>query len=339
MNLRPDALAAHLAQPPAPLYILHGDAPLLVLEAADTIRQAARRHGYDERDTLVVGQGFRWEALTQAASNLSLFGSRKLIDLRIPNGKPGREGGEALQRYARTISSSSDIITLITLPECDWATRKSVWFKALDGAGVTLELNAPPRAQLPRWLAGRLATMGRTASAEALEFIADHVEGNLLAAHQEILKLDLLHPQGELTLDKVRDAVLNVSRYDIDDLRVALLDGDAVRCTRLLEGMKGEGAPPPLVLWAIANEIRTLAIVRAGMDAQQPLAALFKSERIFDESRKQAMNKALPRLSIGLLRAALLHAAKVDRIIKGLGDGDVWSELLMLLLRLKRRPH
>ncbi|MBI1905139.1 MAG: DNA polymerase III subunit delta [Rhodocyclales bacterium] len=337
MNLRPDALAAHLAKPPAPLYILHGDAPLLVLEAADAIRQAARRHGYDERDTLVAGQGFRWEALTQAAGNLSLFGSRKLIDLRIPNGKPGRDGGEALQRYARTVNS--DTITLVTLPECDWATRKSAWFKALDEAGVTLELNAPPRAQLPRWLAGRLAAMGRTATSEALEFISDHVEGNLLAAHQEILKLDLLHPQGELTLDKVRDAVLNVARYDIDDLRVALLEGDAVRCTRLLEGMKGEGAPPPLVLWAIANEIRTLAILRAGMDAQQPLATLFKSERVFDESRKQAMNKALPRLSAGLLRAALLHAAKVDRIIKGLGDGDVWSELLMLLLRLKRRPH
>lgn len=337
MNLRPDALAAHLSKTLAPLYVLHGDAPLLVLEAADAIRAAARAQDYDERDTLVTGQGFRWEALTQAAGNLSLFGSRKLIDLRIPNGKPGRDGGEALQRYARALGP--DTITLVTLPECDWQTRKSAWFKALDEAGVTIELNAPQRAQLPRWLAGRLATMGRSAHTEALEFIADHVEGNLLAAHQEILKLDLLHPHGELTLELVRDAVLNVARYDIDDLRMALLDGDAVRCTRLLEGMKGEGAPPPLVLWAIANEIRTLAILRAGMDAQQPLAALFKSERVFDESRKQALSKALPRLSAGLLRGALLHAAKVDRTIKGLADGDIWHELLLLLLRLKHRPH
>lgn len=337
MNLRPDGLTAHLAKPLTPLYVLHGDAPLLVLEAADMIRAAARTQGYDERDTLVAGQGFRWETLTQAAGNLSLFGNRKLIDLRIPNGKPGREGGEALQRYVRAVNT--DIITVVTLPECDWQARKSAWFKALSEAGTTLELNAPERTQLPHWLAGRLAAMGRTATTEALEFIADHIEGNLLAAHQEILKLDLLYPQDELTLDRVRNAVLNVARYDIDDLRAALLEGDAVRCTRLLEGMKGEGAPPPLVLWALANEIRTLAILRSGMDTNQPLAALFKSERVFDNSRKQALSKALPRLSANKLRAALLHAAKVDRTIKGLADGDVWHELLLLLLRLKRRPH
>ena len=335
MNLRPDQLLAHLDKPLAPLYLLHGDEPLLVLEAADRIRAAARRQGFDERETLVVGQGFRWDSLTLAAGNLSLFGGSKLIDLRIPGGKPGRDGGEALQRYAKHLGSGT--VTLITLPEMDWAARKSAWFVTLAEAGVALELNAPLRERLPDWIAARLALQKQSAPPEALAFIAEHVEGNLLAAHQEILKLGLLHEAGPLDLAAVQDAVLNVARYDIDTLREALLEGDPARCTRLLEGLEGEGAAPPLVLWALASEIRTLAALAAGQDAGQPLAALFKSERVFDERRKQALARALPRLKGTALRAALLHAAKIDRIIKGLATGDVWDEFLMLALRLAHR--
>jgi len=335
VNLRPDQLLAHLDKPLAPLYLLHGDEPLLVLEAADRIRAAARRQGFDERETLVVGQGFRWDSLTLAAGNLSLFGGSKLIDLRIPGGKPGRDGGEALQRYAKHLGSGT--VTLITLPEMDWAARKSAWFVTLAEAGVALELNAPLRERLPDWIAARLALQKQSAPPEALAFIAEHVEGNLLAAHQEILKLGLLHEAGPLDLAAVQDAVLNVARYDIDTLREALLEGDPARCTRLLEGLEGEGAAPPLVLWALASEIRTLAALAAGQDAGQPLAALFKSERVFDERRKQALARALPRLKGTALRAALLHAAKIDRIIKGLATGDVWDEFLMLALRLAHR--
>lgn len=335
MNLRPDQLAAHLDKPLAPLYLLHGDEPLLVLEAADRIRAAARRQGFDERETLVVGQGFRWDNLTLAAGNLSLFGGSKLIDLRIPTGKPGREGGEALQRYAKRLGSG--IVTLVTLPEMDWAARKSAWFTVLGAAGVALELNAPQRERLPDWIAARLALQQQSAPPEALAFIAEHVEGNLLAAHQEILKLGLLHEAGPLDLAAVQDAVLNVARYDLDMLREALLEGDPARCTRLLEGLAGEGAAPPLVLWALASEIRTLAALAAGQGAGQPLTALFKAERVFDERRRQALARALPRFKAGALRAALLHAAKIDRIIKGLAAGDVWDEFLMLALRLARR--
>lgn len=332
MILRPEQLAAQLDKALAPLYILHGNEPLLVLEAGDAIRAAARRQGYVEREVLVAGQGFRWDSLQSAAGNMSLFGASKLVDLRIPNGKPGRDGGEALQRYARHLDDG--VVTLITLPELDWATRKAAWFTALAEGGVVVELNAPERDRLPEWIARRLANQQQKASAEALGFIADHVEGNLLAAHQEILKLGLLHPPGELSLDAVRDAVLNVARYDVDKLRTALLEGDAARCARLLEGLKGEGEAPPLVLWALANEVRSLANLRQGLDEGQQLQGLLKAERIFDDRRKQALQRALPRLGGAQLRTAILHAARIDRMIKGLAGGDVWDEFLQLCLRV-----
>lgn len=335
MNLRPDQLKAQLERPLAPLWLLHGNEPLLVLEAADAVRAAARRQGFEERETLVVGQGFKWDALTLAAGNMSLFGGAKLIDLRIPTGKPGRDGGDALQRYLTNLPAQT--LTLITLPELDWATRKTAWFKAVTDTAVTIELNAPERERLPEWVGRRLAAQQQSAPPEALAFIADHVEGNLLAAHQEILKLGLLHGEGALTLEQVQDAVLNVARYDIDKLRQAVVEGDPARCARLLEGLKGEGAAPPLVLWALANETRSLATLCAGRDAGQALPALFKAERIFEPRRQQAIGRALGRLTQGSLRAALMHAARIDRMIKGIASGDVWDEFLQLALRLAQR--
>jgi len=332
--LRPDQLQAQLGKALAPLWTVHGNEPLLVLEAADAIRAAAKKQGYEERETLVVGQGFRWDSLTLAAGNMSLFGGSKLIDLRIPTGKPGRDGGEALQRHAANLPAGT--ITLLTLPEIDWQARKTSWFKVLSDRGNVLELNAPERERLPDWIAHRLAAQKQTAAPEALAFIADHVEGNLLAAHQEIRKLGLLHPEGALTLEQVQDAVLNVARYDIDKLRHAILEGDPARCARLLDGLRGEGAAPPLVLWALANETRTLAALRSGQDEGQSLQALMKAERVFDERRRQALGKAVGRLSIGTLRAALMHAARIDRMIKGLVPGDIWDEFLLLSLRLSR---
>lgn len=334
MQLRADQLAAHLARPLAPLYLLHGDDPLLVAEAADAIRAAARQQGFSEREVLVTGQGFRWDSLRLAAGNLSLFGERKLVDLRIPNGKPGKDGGEALQRHAKAPPEGT--VTLVTLPELDWATRKTAWFSALAEAGVAVELAAPQRDQLPRWIAARLARQNQSAPPEALAFIADHVEGNLLAAHQELQKLALLHPEGPLSLAQVEQAVLNVARYDVDKLRFALLEGTPARCARLLAGLAGEGAAPPLVLWALAHEVRTLAQLRRAMDDGQALAGFFKAERIFDERRRGALERALARLPAARLRTALLHAARIDRMIKGLAKGDVWDEFLTLCLRLAR---
>lgn len=293
MQLRPEQLATHLDKPLQPLYVLHGDDPLLTVEAGDALRAAARRQGFDERSVLVVTPAFKWEELFHAAGNLSLFGGRTLVDLRIPAGKPGRDGGEALQRYVRDLPA--DTLTLVTLPEMDWKARKAAWFAALVDAGVSIECNAPPLAQLPQWIARRLAAQQQTAPAEALEFIAVHVEGNLLAAHQEIQKLGLLHPPGTLSLAQVSAAVLNVARYDIDDLKNALQAHDMARCVRTLDGLRAEDAAPPLVLWVLANEAR------------------------------QRMH-----------RAALLHAARIDRIIKGVATGDLWDEFLQLSLRLMK---
>lgn len=293
MQLRPEQLGAHLDKPLAPLYLLHGDEPLLVIEAADAIRLTARRQGFTEREVIVAGTGFRWDDLFLAAGNLSLFGETKLIDLRIPSGKPGREGSEALQRYCKILGSGT--VTLITLPELDWQAKKAAWVTALSQAGVAIECNAPPLARLPQWLAERLARQQQTASRDGLEFIAAHVEGNLLAAHQEIQKLGLIYPTGEVSLAQIEAAVLNVARYDVSDLRDALKTRDTVRAVRTLEGLQAEGAAPPLVLWALANEART------------------------------AQN-----------HPALLHAAKIDRMIKGLATGDLWNEFLQLALRLTR---
>jgi DNA polymerase-3 subunit delta len=296
VQLRPEQLPAHLAKPLAPLYLLHGDEPLLVIEAGDAIRAAARAQGFEEREVIIVGTSFKWDTLFLAAGNMSLFGGSKLVDLRIPSGKPGREGSEALQRYISTLGPG--IVTLITLPELDWQVKKAAWVTALANAGIALECNAPPPPRLPQWIAERIARQQQSAPRRALEFIAAHVEGNLLAAHQEIQKLGLLYPPGEVSLAQIEAAVMNVARYDVSDLRDALKARDTVRAARTLEGLKAEDAAPPLVLWALANEARNGAA----------------SSKI----------------------AALLHAAKIDRIIKGLARGDIWDEFLQLAMRLTR---
>jgi DNA polymerase-3 subunit delta len=291
MQLRPEQLAAHLDKPLAPLYLLHGDEPLLVIEAGDAIRAAARKQGFEEREVIVVGNHFKWDELFLAAGNMSLFGGSKLVDLRIPSGKPGRDGSEALQKYIKTLGHG--VVTLISLPELDWQAKKASWVTALSNAGVVMECNAPPLARLPQWIAERMKRNAQTAPRDALDFIAAHVEGNLLAAHQEIQKLSLLYPAGEVSLAQIEAAVLNVARYDVSDLRDAVKARDTTRAARTLEGLKAEDAAPPLVLWALATEARAVAA-----------------------------------------RAALLHAAKIDRMIKGLASGDIWDEFLQLALRL-----
>ncbi len=337
MQLRAEQLAAHLAKSLAPLYVLHGDEPLLVIEAADAIRRAGRSQGYTEREVLVAGAGFRWDNLWLAAGNLSLFGGNKLVDLRIPSGRPGRDGGDALQRYCQR--PPQGVLTLVTLPELDWQTRKSAWYEALQAAGVAVELNAPELAELPAWIGARLQRQDQSAGREALEFMAAHVEGNLLAAHQEIQKLGLLYPPGELSLPQVEAAVLNVARYDVDGLRAALLESDPGRCARLLDGLRAEGVAAPLILWALANEIRTLLALRSGVDEGKTAGAVLRAERVFDDRRAAALQRAVLRLRAGQLRAALLHAARIDRMIKGLVQGDVWDEFLQLTLRVARRKE
>lgn len=332
MQLRGEQLVAHLERELKPVYAVYGDEPLLVIEAADAIRAAARRRGFDEREVLTAIAGFNWDELHHAAGNLSLFGGRTLIDLRIPTGKPGREGASALHDYCAR--PPPDTLLLVTLPGLDWSEEKAVWLKDLADAGVLVKLIPPNLAELPAWIAGRLGRQQQSAENDALRFIAERVEGNLLAAHQEIQKLGLLYPPGQLTLGEVREAVLNVARYDLDGLREALLLGDVVRLTRTLDGLQHEGEAPPLILWAMSEELRALAQVKAGLARQQPLDALLKEARVWGP-RQSLFRRAVQRVNGGRSRAALAHAARIDRMIKGAaGAGDVWNEFLRLGLRV-----
>ena len=331
MLLKGEQLAAHLERDLRPLYVLYGDEPLLVIEAADAIRAKAKKQGYSEREVLTVLPQFDWGQLLAAGGNMSLFGDKKLIDLRIPTGKPGKDGSAALQQWCQNLSL--DNLLLITLPELDWREEKAIWFTALVNAGVAIKLMAPPLAELPGWIAGRLRRQQQSSDLESLKFIAERVEGNLLAAHQEIQKLALLYPVGPLSAAQVRDAVLNVARYDIDGLREALLGGDIARLARTLDGLMHEGEAPPLVLWAMSEEIRALAVIRSGMDAGKPTDVLLKEAKVWG-ARQMPIKKALQRLSTATLEAALQHAGKIDLLAKGIGRGNIWEEFLRLGLRL-----
>lgn len=335
MMLRPEALEGHLAKNLAPLYVIASDEHLLALEAADKIRRAARANGYSERDVLTVERTFKWGELLAANQALSLFGDKKLIELRIPTGKPGKDGSAALQAYAKDLSP--DNLTLVTLPKLDWQSAKASWVTSLQQAAVYIDIPNIERAALPNWIGQRLAAQGQSADRQGLDFIADRVEGNLLAAHQEIQKLGLLHEPGKLTFEQIHDAVLNVARYDVFKLSEAMLLGDPARLVRMLEGLKGEGEALPLVLWAVAEEIRTLLKLKAGMEQGRPLGALLKEHRIWGP-RERMMEPALRRLSLATLEAALQDAAQVDKMVKGLRAkayaGDAWDAMLQLALKV-----
>ncbi|MEW6370831.1 MAG: DNA polymerase III subunit delta [Pseudomonadota bacterium] len=337
MQLRPEALEGHLSKGLAPLYVITSDEHLLALEAADKIRRAARAAGHTERDVLTVERTFKWGELLAANQALSLFGDKKLIELRIPSGKPGKDGSAALQAYAKDLSP--DNLTLITLPKLDWQTAKASWVATLQQAAVYIEIPNVERAQLPGWIGMRLSAQGQSADRQSLDFIADRVEGNLLAAHQEIQKLGLLYEPGKLTYEQVHDAVLNVARYDVFKLSEAMLSGDAARLARMLDGLKGEGEALPLVLWAVSEEIRTLLKLKSGMAQGRPLGALMKEYRIWGP-RERMMEPALRRVSLPTLEAALQDAAQVDRMVKGLRAkqfaGDAWDAMLQLALKVAR---
>ena len=320
MQLRPDALETHLARGLSSLYVVYGDEPLLAQEACDRIRAAARAAGFTEREVFTVGRGFDWSALRGASQSMSLFGERQLIELRIPSGKPGKEGAQALRQIAAT--QDAEVLILITLPRLDMATQKGAWFTALANAGAALKIDTIERAQLPAWIGQRLAQQGQHVEAgeagrHALQFVAERVEGNLLAAHQEIQKLGLLYPPGALTFEQIHDAVLNVARYDVFKLNEAMLAGDAGRLARMLDGLRGEGEATVLVLWALVEEIRTLLRIKRGTATGKPLAMLLRENRVWGP-REKLVGPALSRLTEVGLERALALAARLDRQVKGL---------------------
>ncbi|WP_321815935.1 MULTISPECIES: DNA polymerase III subunit delta [unclassified Paraburkholderia] len=349
MQLRLDGLEQHLARGMAGLYVVYGDEHLLAQEACDRIRASARAAGFTDRSVFTVERGFDWSALLGASQSMSLFGDRQLVELRIPSGKPGKEGADALKTLAASAKASAnpDVLTLVTLPRLDAATQKSAWFTALADGGVAIKIDPVERTALPNWIGQRLGQQGqRVAPGEdgrrALQFVAERVEGNLLAAHQEIQKLGLLYPQGVLSFEQIHDAVLNVARYDVFKLNEAMLTGDVGRLTRMLDGLEGEGEAAVLVLWAVVEEVRTLLRIKRGVAAGKPLAVLLRENRVWGP-RERLIGPALARLTEATLERGLALAARLDRQVKGLsgqarGDWrnalppDAWDGLFELAM-------
>ena len=341
-----DTLIQSLARPGkalAPLYVVTGDDPLLTIEAGDAVRAAARAAGFVDRISHVMDARSDWSVLAMASQSGSLFGDRQLLEVSLASGKPGKQGAQALIALAQRCAGAadSDVLTLVSLPRLDKATRESKWALALFGAGVTLDLPAIDRAQLPAWIAGRLARQSQQAEPATLEWLADKVEGNLLAAHQEIMKLGLLFEPGMLSIEDVEHAVLNVARYDVFGLRDAMLAGDVPRMLRMLTGLRAEGEALPLVLWAVGEEIRSLARVAQAQASGQDMAAVLRSMRFFGQ-RERLARQALARVAPRSWPAAVMHAHEVDRLVKGLAVNgrlsDPWEEMTRLAMRVAVTP-
>ncbi len=339
MQIRPEQLDQHLARGLKALYTIHGDEPLLAQEAADAIRGAARAAGYSERKLFTVsGNNFDWSAVLGAAQAMSLFAERQLIEIRIPSGKPGKEGTEALQRYCERLPE--DVLTLVQLPRLEFAQSKAAWFGALEAAGITLRVETLARPALPAWLAQRLARQGQRvqggeAGARTLAFFADRVEGNLLAAHQEIQKLALLHPAGELAFEQVEAAVLDVARYELGQLGEAVWTGQLARALRMQDGLRAEGEAAVLVHWMLADDLRTLVRARAALAAGKPMPMALKEARAWG-AKERLFERVLPLLSERALARLLAAASVCDGIVKGLKHPewprDPWDALRRLVL-------
>ena len=339
MQLALPQLAAHLQKGLRPLYTLHGDEPLQLQEAADAIRAAARAAGHTERSVYTVqGAHFDWSSVLAAGGSFSLFADKKLVEIRIPSGKPGKDGSTAIQQLAENAAQDDSTLTIITLPRLDTQTKKGAWFGALDANGVTIQIDPIERAALPQWIAQRLALQNqRVASGEAgqrtLQFFADRVEGNLLAAHQEIQKLGLLQPEGELSFEVVEQAVLNVARYDVFKLSEAVLSGNLPRVMRMMDGLQAEGTAEVLVHWTLSEDIRNLKRAKDALASGQPLPMVLRSLRIWGNKEK-LFERVVPRLSANAA-VRLLHSAHVvDGIVKGLPadhwPSDSWQALRKL---------
>ncbi len=303
MHLSAAQLPAHLHKGLAPLYVLHGAAPLLVIEASDAIRAAAKSSGYTERTLLQFDAKSDWGALLEAAGTMSLFGDLRVLDIRIPTGKPGKQGAEALSRLAANLPE--DTVCVVVLPHLERDQLKSSWFNALSAAAVIVEGREVTLNQLPAWLKQRAALQGLTLSLDAAQWIAAKTEGNLLAAQQELLKLSLLCPTGDVGLAAAQDAVLDVARYDLQQFSQALQAGDAVRAVKVLDGLEAEKEALPLILWQASDVLRMAA--------------------------RGATKARLSAYQLGQLADKL---ALADRQFKGVASGDPWASLRVCALKL-----
>ncbi|WP_281686046.1 DNA polymerase III subunit delta [Pseudomonas citronellolis] len=341
MKLNPAQLAKHLQGSLAPVYVVSGDEPLLCQEACDAIRAACRQRDFSERQVFNAEANFDWGLLLEAGASLSLFAEKRLLELRLPSGKPGDKGAAALQEYLQR--PPEDTVLLITLPKLDGSTQKTKWAKALiDGeAAQFIQIWPVDVHQLPQWIRQRLSQAGLAASQDAVDLIAARVEGNLLAAAQEIEKLKLLADGNQLDAATVQAAVADSARFDVFGLIDAALAGEAAHSLRMLEGLRGEGVEPPVILWALAREIRQLAGIAQQFGQGVPLDKAFAQCRppVWDK-RRPLLTRALQRHSGNRWNQLLQDAQLIDAQIKGQAQGDAWNGLarLVLLLAGQRLP-
>lgn len=321
------------------LYTLHGDEPLQQMEAADVIRAVAREQGFTERSAFTVaGAHFDWGEVLAAGGSMSLFADKQIIEIRIPSGKPGKDGSVALQQIAEQARDADSTLTLVTLPRLDRQAQSAAWFAALESHGVAVKIDPVERGALPQWIAQRLQRQGQRVQAgeagqRTLQFFADQVEGNLLAAHQEVQKLGLLHPPGELSFEQVEAAVQNVARYDVFKLTEAVLGGQTARVQRMLDGLQAEGEAAVLVHFTLAEEIRALKRVRDALQQGTPLPVALREQRVWG-LRERLYERVLPRLGDVTLSNLVSAAHATDGIVKGLRRPDWPADPWQALQRL-----
>ncbi len=336
MKLRADQISSHLAGGLAPVYLVSGDEPFQLDEVSGAIRTAAQQQGHADRQILHVERSFDWNTLGASADALSLFAEKRLIELRLPGGKPGDAGSKALVAYVA--NPPADTVLLIISGKLESSQQRSKWFKAIEQVGVVVQIWPIETGRLPGWLKQRMALRDMQSTPEALQMLVDRVEGNLLAADQELEKLRLLTGGGVVDAAQVATAVSDSARYDIFTLVDVALGGDAGRAVRMLHGLRAEGMEPVLVLWALAREIRSLAGMAAELADGKGTAAVLQQYRVW-EKRKSAVSAALRRHPGEAAWLSMLQqCGRIDRNIKGLAAGKPWDELLQLTARLAGAP-
>ncbi|MBI4005538.1 MAG: DNA polymerase III subunit delta [Gammaproteobacteria bacterium] len=333
MRLRADQLFSNLNRSGlAPIYLISGDEPLQVMECADEVRRFARERNFEERLVLDVGNGFDWNSLIEASANLSLFSSRRLLELRLGDKKPGRDGGDVLVRYAE--QPPPDNVLIITANKLDKKTQETKWYRILDDAGITIEIWPIDARRLPDWIQQRTQKHGKQINGLAARLIAERVEGNLLAASQEIEKLCLLAKKNEIDVDEILSSVTDSTRFDVFQLIGSALAGDARQTVRMLSGLKSEGVDPMAIYGALMWEFRRLCSLSYSAKSGVSLDELFKKENIKGAERQHAVKTTLHQHTSDDLHALLRTAVYIDRKIKSSDRAIVWDLFQIFLLSL-----
>ena len=331
MKIYPEKLEGQLAKALLPLYVVSGDEPLLVQESCDVIRKAFARVGYGERDLFHVEAGFDWEQVIYSNSSRSLFADKKILELRMRSAKPGDAGGKALIELCENISDDTRV--LLVLPRADAATQRTKWFKTVEGVGGLVQIWPVDQKNLPRWVENRFQVAGLRASRDAVLALVERIEGNLLAAVQEIERMKLCSKDGKIDVDEVLGGVADSSRFDVFLLIDAALAGDTSRVVKIINGLRLEGTEPLYLNSMLAREIRGLATMAFKLEHGQSLDAVIRGGRIWDK-RKGPVTACLRRHRVRDLEQLQIRLGTVDRMVKGLAPGGPWDELTSTVVAL-----